>query len=256
MFVSGDKLYLGTLEHSALEPKPRGGPFLALNATDGTVIFEADGLFRQTRWGGRAIMGDSIIATQDTYDQQIYAIGKGPSTMTLSAPDTAVAANTPVMIKGTVMDNSPGTKAADAQLRFPNGVPAVSDASQSEWMLYVYKQFSQPMNTVGVPVSIDAVDPNGNYIHLGDTTSDANGQFYYTYTPSVAGQYTVYATFAGSAAYFGSFAQNAMTVAAAPQATATPTPVANTPYEMYTIGMGIAIIAVVAIVGLLILKKK
>ena len=70
LFVSDDKIYLGTLEHSALEPKPRGGPFLCLNATDGTVIFEADGLFRQTRWGGRAIIGDSIIATQDTYDQR------------------------------------------------------------------------------------------------------------------------------------------------------------------------------------------
>ncbi|XHH09685.1 MAG: PQQ-binding-like beta-propeller repeat protein [Candidatus Bathyarchaeia archaeon] len=256
LFVSGDKIYFGTLEHSALEPKPRGGPFLCLNATDGSVIFEADGLFRQTRWGGRAIMGDSIIATQDTYDQQIYAIGKGPSTMTLTTPDTAVTANTPVIIKGTVMDNSPGTKAADAQLRFPNGVPAVSDASQSEWMLYVYKQFSQPMDTVGVPVSIDAVDPNGNYIHLGDTTSDASGQFYFTYTPTVEGQYTVYATFGGSAAYYGSFAQNAMTVM---EAAAQPTETAqvnNTPYEMYTIGMGVAIIAVVAIVGLLILRKK
>jgi hypothetical protein len=122
-------------------------------------------------------------------------------------------------------------------------------------MLYVYKQFSKPMDTVGVPVSIDAVDPNGNYVHLGDTTSDADGQFYFTYTPTVAGQYTIYATFAGSAAYYGSYAQNAMVVAAA-QTTPTPTPVANTPYEMYTIGMGVAIIAVVAIVGLLILKKK
>lgn len=256
LFVSRDKIYLGTLEHSALEPKPRGGPFLCLNATDGSVIFEADGLFRQTRWGGRAIIGDSIIATQDTYDQQIYAIGKGPSTMTLSAPDTAVQANSAVILKGTVMDNSPGTKQADAQLRFPNGVPAVADACQSDWMLYVYKQFSKPMDVVGVPVSIDAVDPNGNYIHLGDTTSDADGQFYLTYTPTVAGQYTIYATFAGSGAYYASYAQNAMVVSAAPQATATPTPVANTPYEMYTIGMGIAIIAVVAIVGLLILRKK
>jgi outer membrane protein assembly factor BamB len=255
LFVSDGKIYFGSLEHSALEPKPRAAPFMALDAETGEVVFRADGLFRQTRWGGRAIIGDSIIATMDTYDQQIYGIGKGPSTMTLSAPDTAVTANTAVIIKGTVMDNSPGTKLADAQLRFPNGVPAVSDASQTEWMLYVYKQFSKPMDTVGVPVSIDAVDPNGNYVHLGDTTSDADGQFYFTYTPTVAGQYTIYATFAGSAAYYGSYAQNAMVVAAA-QTTPTPTPVANTPYEMYTIGMGVAIIAVVAIVGLLILKKK
>ncbi len=254
LFISGDKIYFGTLEHSALEPKPRGGPFLCLNATDGTVIFEADGLFRQTRWGGRAIMGDSIIATQDTYNQMIYGIGKGPSAMTVTAPDTAVTAGTKVVIKGTVTDISPGTADSSLTMRFPNGVPAVSDASQSEWMLYVYKQFSQPMATTGVPVSIDAVDPNGNYIHLGDAVSDASGRFHFEYTPSTAGSYVIYATFGGSAAYFGSYAQNEMTVSAAPAATTTPT-VNQTPYEMYTIGMGVAIIIAIAVVGLFLAKK-
>ena len=54
-------------------------------------------------------------------------------------------------------------------------------------MLYVYKQFSQPMDATGVPVSIDAVDPNGNYIHLGDAVSDASGRFHYEYTPTTEG---------------------------------------------------------------------
>ena len=36
-------------------------------------------MFRDTRWGGNGIIGDSIIATMDTYDQRVYAIGKGPS---------------------------------------------------------------------------------------------------------------------------------------------------------------------------------
>jgi hypothetical protein len=35
------------------------------------------------------------------------------------------------MIKGTIMDNSPGTESDALQLRFPNGVPVVSDESQS-----------------------------------------------------------------------------------------------------------------------------
>ena len=95
-------------------------------------------------------------------------------------------------------------------MRFPNGVPAVSDADQSEWMLYVYKQFSQPTDVTGVPVSIDAVDPNGNYIHLGDATSDASGRFHLEYTPDTEGSYVIYATFGGSAAYYHSFAQNAI----------------------------------------------
>ncbi len=254
LFVSRDKIYLGTLEHSALDPKPRGGPFLCLNAADGSVIFEADGLFRQTRWGGRAIIGDSIIATQDTYDQRIYAIGKGPTQTTISAPSSAVTANTPIVIQGTVTDVSPGTKASDIAMRFPNGVPAVADASQTEWMLYVYKQFSQPMATTGVAVSVDAVDPNGNYIHLGDATSDSSGLYNIVYTPETAGKYTVFATFGGSGAYYSSYAQTTI-VAAAVHETATPQPqIVQDNLPLF--GCTIAIIAAIAIVALLLLRKR
>ena len=255
--ITDGKIYFGSLEHSALDPKPRGAPFICLNATDGTLIWRADGLFRQTRWGGRAVIGDSIIATQDTYDQRVYAIGKGPSSISVTAPDTGVPFNTPVMIKGTVTDISPGTEDEALKLRFPNGVPAVSDDSQSSWMLYVYKQFEIPTNTKGVPVSLDAVDPNNNYIHIGDTVSDASGRFHYEYTPTVAGQYVIYATFMGSKAYYGSSAQNEMSVmqaSASPSPTATP--ISMPPFEMYTIGTGIAVIIAVAIVGLLLLRKR
>ena len=62
-FVTDGKIYVGHMEHSAMDPKPRGAPFICLNATDGSLIWEIDGAFRQTRWGGRAIIGDSIIAT-------------------------------------------------------------------------------------------------------------------------------------------------------------------------------------------------
>ncbi len=251
LFISGDKIYFGTLEHSALEPKPRGGPFLCLNATDGTVIFEADGLFRQTRWGGRAIMGDSIIATQDTYNQMIYGIGKGPSAMTVTAPNTAVTTDTSVIIQGKVTDISPGTADASITMRFPNGVPAVSDADQSEWMLYVYKQFSQPMTVTGVPVSIDAVDPNGNYIHLGDATSDASGNYLFAYTPSTEGTYKIYATFGGSAAYYSSYAQTGMIVQKGVEATPAPSTTASVT-EQYFVPAIAGIIAAIAIVGILL----
>ena len=255
LFVSDGKIYFGSLEHSALDPKPRGAPFFALDAETGEVVWRADGLFRQTRWGGRAIIGDSIIVTQDTYDQQIYAIGKGPSQTTANAITSAVTQGSSLVISGTVTDISPGTEDSSLTMRFPNGVPVVADECQSEWMLYVYKQFSQPMDVTGVTVSIDAVTPSGEYKNLGYATSDASGRFHFEYTPTEEGQYVIYATFAGSAAYYGSFAQNEMTVMAAAEPTQT-TQVNNTPYEMYTIGMGVAIIAVVAIVGLLILKKK
>ncbi len=255
-FISDGKIYLGHMEHSALEPKPRGAPFICLNATDGTLIWEADGLFRQTRWGGRAIIGDSIMATMDTYDQRIYAVGKGPSAMTVTAPDAGVTTNAPIMIRGTVTDTSPGTKDTSIATRFPNGVPAVSDASQSDWMLYVYKQFEQPSSATGVPVSIDAVDPNGNYVHLGDAVSDSSGRFHLSFTPQNPGDYVIYATFGGSAAYYSSFAQTEMTVGAT-ESTPTPTTsqVTQTPYELYTIGSCVAIIVALAVAVLLLRKR-
>ncbi len=71
-------------------PLPRGGPYICLNATNGKVIFRIDGAFRETRWGGNGVIGDSIIATMDTYDQRVYAIGKGPSEVTVSAPNVGI----------------------------------------------------------------------------------------------------------------------------------------------------------------------
>jgi F0F1-type ATP synthase membrane subunit c/vacuolar-type H+-ATPase subunit K len=257
LFATDGKVYFGSLEHSALDPKPRGTPFFALDAETGELVFRADGLFRQTRWGGRAIIGDSIIATMDTYDQQIYGIGKGPSQTTVSAPTTAVSAGTSIIIQGTVTDVAPGTNDDSIKMRFPNGVAAVADECQSEWMLYVYKQFEQPSVT-GVPVSIDAVDPNGNYIHLGDTTSDSSGLFSFVYTPENEGAYTIYATFGGSSAYYSSYDQTAMVVQAA---ASTPEPVnQQSTIEQYFIPAVAAIIAVVVIIGLLLalllLKKR
>ena len=54
------------------------------------------------------------------------------------------------MIKGTVTDISAGTKQDQQAARFPNGVPAVSDESQSAWMEYVYMQKPRPTNVTGV----------------------------------------------------------------------------------------------------------
>jgi len=257
LFITDGKIYVGHYEHSANEPLPRGGPFICLNATTGEVIWRADGLFRQTRWGGRAIIGDSIIATMDTYDQRVYAIGKGPSATTVSIQNDITTLGSSVMIKGTVTDISPGTKEYALTLRFPNGVPAVSDESMSDWMLYVYKQFPRPANATGVEVTLDTVDPNGNWIHIGTVTSDSSGMFKLAFTPEVPGEYTIIATFAGSESYWSSYAETAIGVGEAPPAPAEPIAAAPLPpFDLYIIGATIAIIAAVAIVGLMILRKK
>jgi hypothetical protein len=256
--IADNKIYLGTLEHSAEQPIPRGGPYICLNATDGSVIWRVNGMFRATRWGGNSVMGDSIIATMDTYDQRIYAIGKGPSATTVQAPMTAITAGNTVEIQGMVTDMSAGTKDYALTSRFPNGVPAVSDESMSDWMLYVYKQFPRPTNATGVTVSIDAIDPNNNFIHIGTATSDMTGLFHYAWkTPDVPGEYTVMATFIGSGAYYASYSETAMYVSAAPPSPS-PTPAVAMPPDttMTIIGTGIAIIIAVAIVGILTLRKR
>ncbi len=218
LFATDGKIYFGSLEHSALNPKPRGAPMFALDAETGDVVWRADGLFRQTRWGGRAIIGDSIIATMDTYDQRVYAIGKGPSATTVSIQSDVIPHGSSVIIKGTVTDVSPGTKEYALTARFPNGVPAVAGEDMSEWMLYVYKQFPIPIDVTGVPVSLDTIDPNGNFIHIGDVTTDGySGTFGYMFTPEVPGTYTIMATFIGDESYGSSFAQTYLGVGEAPE---------------------------------------
>ena len=79
-------------------------------------------MFRDTRWGGNGVIGDSIIATMDTYDLRVYAIGKGPIALTVTAPDSGVTEGSDIVIKGTVTDISSGTQDYALAARFPNTV--------------------------------------------------------------------------------------------------------------------------------------
>jgi len=253
--IADGKVYVGTAEHSANMPLPAGGPFICLNATDGTEIWRVNGMFRATRWGGNSVMGDSIIATMDTYDQQIYAIGKGPSKVTVLAGPKSSVQGSSVVIEGTVTDISPGTASDALMMRFPNGVPAVADEGMSEWMLYVYKQFGCPANATGVPVKIDVLDENGNYRNIGTATSDANGVFSFAWKPDIPGKYVVYASFAGSNAYYGSFDETAFVV---DEAVVEPPPTYPQPIDTtwIIVVMGIVVIIAIAIVGALLLLRK
>jgi hypothetical protein len=258
--IADGKIYVGTLEHSAENPIPRGGPFVCLNATDGSEIWRVNGMYRQTRWGGNAIMGDSIIATMDTYDQRIYAVGKGPSETTVTASPKVSVFGSSVQIEGMVTDVSPGTSSNDLVLRFPNGVPAVSDSIQSEWMLYVYKQFSRPSQATGVPVTLSVVDSNGNYREIGKTASSADGFFSFNWKPDINGQYTLYASFEGSAAYYPSHAVTSFAVDPAhPTSAPTDAPVQSAA-DLYFVpaiaGLFVAIIVVGALLALLLLRKR
>jgi len=255
-FITDGKVYVGNMDHSPIDPKWRGAPFACINATTGELIWRIDGAFRQTFWGGRAVIGDSIMVTQDTYNQQIYAVGKGPSAITVTAPDFGTTAGTPVVIKGTVTDVSPGTEYESLKLRFPNGVPAMSDDSQSDWMLYVYKQLARPANATGVQVDLAAIDTNNNAIGIGSTTSDSYGNYGFSWKPTTVGTYKIVATFKGSNSYYGATSTTYLTVAETPQPPAQQPQQAIPDYTWTIVGMGLAIILAVAIVGVMLFRKK
>ncbi len=240
--IADGKLYAYNTEHTPTQPITRGWGLHCINATTGKGIWNITGC---TVPGAIA---DGYLVASDTYDGYTYSFGKGESATTISAPQTAITQGQSIMLTGTVMDMSPAQ---------PN-TPCVSKESMSEWMEYLHMQHAVPMNVIGVPVSLDAVDPNGNAIHIATVTSDMSGTFGYLWEPEIPGTFTVTATFVGDDSYGSSWAETRVGVVQASQTTTAPTTTAQTapPYEMYTIGSAIAIIIAVAIVGLLILRKK
>jgi hypothetical protein len=110
------------------------------------------------------------------------------------------------------MDTSPGTQTDEMKLRFPKGVPAVSDGDMSAWMRHVYKHFSCPMVS-GVPVKLEVVvDPNGNWYDIGTAYTDATGFYSIEWEPPVPGHYLILASFAGSKSYYPSYVETSIVV--------------------------------------------
>jgi len=254
--IGNGVLYTVTTEHTVTTPIYKGASSRAINGTDGTQIWELDSYVGEF-FAMSYAMADGYSTWFNGYSNEIYVVGKGPSALTVQAPQTAITPGTGVVIQGTVTDIATGTTQTEQAGRFPNGVPVASDQSMGDWMGYVYQQKPKPANFTGVTVSLTAVDPNNNYITIGTATTDTNGFFHYTWAPpNVPGDYTVTATFAGSNGYWPSSAVTAMNVAEAP---ATPTPTAAPLASMtdtYVLGSTIAIIIVILIVGALLLRKR
>jgi hypothetical protein len=103
------------------------------------------------------------------------------------------------------------------------------------------------------------LDPNNNCYDVVTTTSDMNGFYKASFTPEVPGDYTVYATFAGSESYWPSSAVTAINVEEAPEATPEPTQAPASLADQYLLpGIGgiIAAIAIVGITIMLMLRKR
>jgi len=240
-------------EHSPTMPLRRDVNIWCVDLETGKLVW------KMSCWAQGMKIADGRLVVLNLMDNAIYCLGKGPSATTVSAPQTVPSLGSSVTITGTVTDQSPsGRHNVAGSLDFAlKGTPAISDADMENWMEYMFQQRPIPANAKGVDVTLDAIDPNGNFIHIGTTTSDINGNYGYKFTPDVPGTYQIIATFAGSAAYGSSFGTTYLSVDPAPT---TPTPIEQIvqlpPFEMYTLYATIAIIIAVAIATLLLLRKK
>jgi hypothetical protein len=198
--LADEKLYL-TAGHDYTPPVFKGARQYCLNATTGELIWSSLCFSINSAHA----VADSILVKYNGYDNQIYAYGKGPSATTVTAPLTAVSQGSSVVIRGTVTDESPGTKSTLLTALCPNGVPAISDADQSAWMEYLYQQQPKPKDVTGVEVFIKIQDPNGDY-YSATVIADENGVFSHMWSPIIVGEYHVTAMFEGSESYYSSYA--------------------------------------------------
>jgi hypothetical protein len=249
LFVPEGHMYSPPLFHGAQQ--------LALNITNGKVVW-SELAFDVT---SAPAISDGVATTLNAYDNQIYAWGMGPSKTTVTAPGVGVTTATPMTITGTVMDISAGSQQEAVAANFPNGLPCVSDASMSQFMEAVYMQQPMPTNVTGVPVTLSVTDSNGNHYNIGTATTNALGDYGLTWTPIIPGNYTLYATFAGTNSYYGSAATTFFCAGSPP---ATPAPTASPPSGLAStssLELGIAAVIIViiiigAILAVLTLRKR
>jgi hypothetical protein len=247
--VADGKLYVGTHEHSADTPLFKGNLIRALNVTTGEEVWTMAGWAHPYTFA----VADGTLVYWNNYDHQVYAVGKGPTSTEVSAAPKITEFGSNVMIEGSVMDISAGTKQQEQAMRFPKGVPAVSEDSMGDWMEYVYMQKVRPANATGVEVMIDVIDANGNYRNIGTATSDASGFYSLEWTPDIPGKYTVIARFAGSEGYWQSSAETVFSVQEVPESTPPPTPEPASAAELYFVPMSIGILIAIVVIGLVII---
>jgi hypothetical protein len=248
--VVDGKVFARSQEHSHTQPLYRSWKIYAFNGTTGDRMWDLNGY-----WSAWAF-SDGFGVGLNGMDNLIYCVGKGPTAITVQTGNDIVTNGNNVLLQGKVTDISAGTKSSALMIRFPDGVPAVSETSMTDWMQHVYSQMPRPTDVTGVTVSLDVIDANGNYRNVGIATSDSDGFYSFDWKPDIEGKYTVIAKFDGSESYWPSQAETAFVVnEAAPTPTAQPS-LALPPTEMYVLGIGVAIIIAIAIATLLIIKKR
>ena len=125
--IGNDVVYTFTSEHTVETPIYKGALARAINATDGTEIWTlSDDNNGGSTYGAIA---DGFATFFNGYDQQIYTVGRGPSQTAVSAPHAGLSYGQSVVISGSVLDSSAGTKQNQQASKLPNGIACASDAS-------------------------------------------------------------------------------------------------------------------------------
>jgi hypothetical protein len=241
-------------------PLYKGETIHAINATTGEEIWSLMG------WSASGLtttiepiaIADGFMVYRNIYDSQIYCIGKGPSATTVTASPEVLVEGNNVLIKGTVLDIAQGTKQLEQIARFPNGIPAVSDSSMTDWMAYIYMQQPRPQNATGVDVVLSVLDSNGNFREIGKATSNSEGFFALKWIPDIPGTYILYASFAGSEGYWPSQAVTAFTVdpATPPAASSISVQSFSDMYFVPAVAIIVATIAIGFAITILVLRKR
>jgi hypothetical protein len=258
--IGNGVLYMIVTEHTIETPILKGSTAFAINATDGTLLWQiADytGEFGSMSYA----IADGQSVFYNGYDDSIYDLGQGPTATTVAAGPEVTALGSNVVIQGTVMDVSVGTQQTQVKGNFPNGVPACSSGTMTAWMGYVYQQQPIPTNFTGVPVQLYVLDANGNYRPIGTATTTSSGTYSYVWKPDIPGSYTIYANFAGDQDYWPSNAQSTFNVMSSTSTAPTPTvtTVTQSLADTYFVPVSAVIIVlliVVAALAILALRKR
>jgi hypothetical protein len=249
--IANGVVYTATDEHTMPNPFYKGSLATAINATDGTEIWTLS--LYPSEWQASGApqwaTADGFTVAMNGLDNNIYSIGRGSSGITANVEGFG----TSVVIRGTVIDTSAGTKQSQQVADFPNGVPVASDASMKDWMGYIYQQKPLPSNFTGVEVTVDVIDSNGNYRNIGTTKTDNTGLYSLTWTPDIPGNFKVVATFHGTNGYWPSTTETTFAVEQPHPTLAPTTAPAASMTDIYVLGTGIAIIVILVIIGTAIL---
>ncbi len=251
-FANG-KVFLTSSEHSPTKPLWRGSYLRAVDAISGNEIWKIE------NWVDGMAIADGIIVAADHYDNNIYAYGKGNSAVTVTVPEIVQTAGTPILVKGTVTDQSPGKTCLGIPAA---GTPAIADAYMQRWMEYLYKQQAIPGDAQGVQVTLTAISESGSSTNIGTVTSDMSGVYKTMWTPSAAGTYTIVASFAGTESYYPSYSETVLGVSSAPAPTSAPTPSPSPaagpnilPAETFY-AVAAVIIILIVVVAVMVMRKK